>query len=60
MAPYLGIGASLAVTVLVSLAAGYWLDGKFGTRPYLFLAGGVFGVVAAFWQVYKLTMARRP
>ena len=60
MAPYLGIGASLAVTVLLSLGAGYWLDGKFGTRPYLFLAGGVFGVVAAFWQVYKLTMARRP
>ena len=60
MAPYLGIGASLAVTVLLSLGAGYWLDGKFGTRPWLFLAGGVFGVVAAFWQVYKLTMARRP
>jgi ATP synthase protein I len=59
-APYLGIGASLAVTVLLGLGAGYWLDGKLGTRPYLFLAGGVFGVVAAFWQVYKLVMVRKP
>jgi ATP synthase protein I len=59
-APYLGIGASLAVTVLLGLGAGYWLDGKLGTRPYLFLVGGLFGVVAAFWQVYKLVMVRKP
>ena len=59
-APYLGIGSSLAATVLLGLGAGYWLDGKLGTRPWLFLVGGVFGVVAAFWQVYKLTMVRKP
>jgi hypothetical protein len=39
---------------------GYWLDGKFGTRPILFLLGGVFGIVTAFWQVYRLLMDRKP
>ena len=50
----------MAATVLLGLGAGYWLDGKLGTRPYLFLFGGVFGIVAAFWQVYKLVMVRKP
>ena len=59
-APYLGIGSSLAASVLLGLGAGYWLDGKLGTRPYLFLAGGVVGILAAFWQFYKLVMVRKP
>lgn len=59
-APYLGIGSSSAATVLLGLAGGYWLDGRFGTRPLLFLLGGVFGILAAFWQVYKLVMGRKP
>jgi F0F1-type ATP synthase assembly protein I len=59
-APYLGIGSSSAASVALGLAAGYWLDGKLGTRPLLFLLGGVFGILAAFWQVYKLAMGRKP
>ena len=59
-APYLGIGSSLAATVLLGLGAGYWLDRRLGTEPYLFLAGGVLGIVVAFWQVYKLVMVRKP
>jgi F0F1-type ATP synthase assembly protein I len=60
-APYLGIGSSAAASVALGLAAGYWLDGKLGTRPLLFLLGGVFGILAAFWQVYKLGgMGRKP
>lgn len=58
-APYLGIGSSAAASVLLGVGAGYWLDGKLGTRPILFLLGGVFGILAAFWQVYKL-IGRKP
>jgi F0F1-type ATP synthase assembly protein I len=46
--------------VLLGLGAGYWLDGKLGTRPLLFLLGGVFGILAAFWQCYKLVMSKKP
>ena len=59
-APYLGIGTNLAVTVLVFLGAGYWVDGRLGTRPVFFLAGAVLGLVAAFWQFYKTVAGRKP
>jgi F0F1-type ATP synthase assembly protein I len=55
-APYLGIGSSLAFTVLLCLWLGHWLDKKFGTEPRYFLILGVVGVVAAFlhlWQMYR-------
>jgi F0F1-type ATP synthase assembly protein I len=55
-APYLGIGSSLAFTVLLCLGVGHWLDKKFGTEPRYFLVGAIVGGVAAvlhFWQMYK-------
>jgi ATP synthase protein I len=55
-APYLGIGTSLAVTVLLGTLGGYWLDGRFGTKPWLFLLGGVLGLGLALYQFFK-TMA---
>ena len=58
-APYLGIGSSLAFTVLLCLGVGHWLDKRFGTEPRYFLVGAVVGGVAAFlhfWKMYK-TMA---
>lgn len=59
-APYLGLGTSLALTVLLSLAAGYYLDQRFGTRPILFLVGAVLGVMAAGVQFVRTVTGRRP
>jgi F0F1-type ATP synthase assembly protein I len=53
VAPYLGMGMGLAVTVLAGLAGGYWLDGQFGTRPIFFLVGGFFGLGAALYHFWK-------
>jgi len=58
-APYLGLGTSLAATVLAGLGFGYWLDARFGTRPLLFLVGGVLGVLAALVQFYTTVTRRR-
>jgi F0F1-type ATP synthase assembly protein I len=52
-APYLSIGTALAVTVLVGLGGGYWLDGQFGTRPVFFLVGGILGLGAAMYHFMK-------
>ena len=55
-ASYLGIGSSLAFTVLLCLWAGHTLDKKFGTEPRYFLVGAVVGVAAAFlhfWKMYR-------
>ena len=55
----LGIGTSLAVTVLAGLGIGYWVDGRFGTKPFGFLVGGVFGMVAAAYHFYKLLAVKK-
>jgi len=33
--PYLGLGLQLAVTVIVMVFLGIWLDGKLNTSPWL-------------------------
>jgi ATP synthase protein I len=52
-APYLGIGTSFAASVLLGVGAGYWLDRRLGTSPWLLLLGAVFGLAAGFYQFYK-------
>ena len=50
---YLGIGTALAVTLLLSVGAGYWVDKRFGTAPVFVLAGAAFGMFAVFYHLYK-------
>lgn len=50
----------MTATVLLSLAAGYWADRWFGTKPILFLVGGFFGVLAACGHAYLLVTRRKP
>jgi len=57
-APLLGLGMTLAVTVLAALGAGYWLDGRLGTRPLFLLVGAFFGIVGAL--VYFLKTVAGP
>jgi len=52
-APYLGLGATLAVTVFAGLGGGYWLDGRLGTGPLFLILGGVFGVGAGLYHFFK-------
>ena len=52
-APYMGLGTTLAVTVLAGLGGGYWLDGRLGTRPGFLLLGGCLGLAAALIHFIK-------
>ena len=52
-APYLGLGTTLAGSVLLGLGAGYWLDSRLGTRPVFFLVGAVLGMLAAGLHFYR-------
>lgn len=55
-ARFAGIGVQFAATILVSLALGNWLDKKFGTGLFIYLA--VFlGAAAAFYSMYRQLMA---
>jgi len=59
-APYLGIGSSLAATVLVCLWIGHQADRKLGTAPWGFLVGAGVGMLSAglhFYQMYSRMMS---
>ena len=51
--PYLGLGTSLAATLLLGLGLGYWGDRQLGTKPWLFLLGGALGLGTALYQFFK-------
>ena len=55
-----GMGLQFAISVIVFLLAGQWLDGELGTAP-LFLMIFVFvGAGASFYSIYrKLTEQQR-
>jgi ATP synthase protein I len=42
------LGIELALSTVIGLVLGQWLDGKFGTEPWLTLAGLLLGVIAGF------------
>lgn len=50
------IGLELVLCIVVGLLGGRWLDGRFGTAPWLGVIGFGFGVAAgakAIWRGYK-------
>jgi ATP synthase protein I len=44
----ISIGIEFVVSVMLGLGAGYWLDKKLGTAPWLMLVGIGFGSAAGF------------
>jgi ATP synthase protein I len=54
--PLLGIGTTIAASLIVGLLAGRWIDGKLGTWPLFFLLGAGLALAASFYQLYALLM----
>ena len=52
IAQYSGLGVTLAVTILIFLWAGMWLDGKFGTGVLFTLILTFIGFSAGFYSFY--------
>jgi ATP synthase protein I len=46
------LGIELAVSTVLGLLAGRWLDQKLSTEPFLMLLGLILGVVAGFRSLY--------
>lgn len=51
--PYLGLGIELAVTLLVFIFIGQYLDKRWDTDPWLFLACAALGFIIAFYNFFK-------
>lgn len=47
------LGLEIALSVLVGLLGGQWLDGRLGTGPWLTLLGACFGVATGFRFLWR-------
>ncbi len=54
---YVGLGLQFAVSLLLFLFVGEWVDGRLGTAPVFLIAGVFVGAGAAFYRIYSRLMA---
>ena len=57
VAEFAGVGLQFALSILVFLYAGQWLDRKLGTAPWLLLVGVFVGGAGSFYSMYRKLMA---
>jgi len=55
----LGAGTELVVCVLGGLGAGYWLDGRLKTAPWLMLLGVFGGIALGLYELIRIGRGRR-
>jgi F0F1-type ATP synthase assembly protein I len=58
-AEFAGIGVQFALTILVFVFAGVWLDKRLGTSPWLLLLCVFAGAGGAFYSMYRMVTRRR-
>jgi ATP synthase protein I len=47
------VGISFVLAIVIGVAAGYYIDNHFGTKPWGFLIGFVFGLAAGMLNVVR-------
>jgi len=52
----IGVGWYVAISIILGVVVGMWLDKKFGTAPLLAIAGIILGSFMAFFGVYKMLL----
>jgi len=50
---YTGFGLAWALSVLIFLLGGYWLDQRLGTLPWLTIAGAFMGAAGGFISLVR-------
>jgi len=54
--PYIDASWQLAGAVGLGTLAGWWLDKKLGTGPWLLVAGALLGIGLGFYLFFKILM----
>lgn len=57
---YGAIGFQLAVSVVVGVMVGRWLDTRWETTPWLTIVGMLLGSGAGFWNLLRLLKWKDP
>ena len=50
------IGLLILISALIGLGSGHWLDGKFGTTPWLTFVLTLFGLAAGLYESVRLLL----
>ena len=53
---YAQISGMLVAPMLAFGGIGYWLDGRFGTKPWLLLTGLILGMIGGFVSFFRLVL----
>lgn len=56
---YVGLGFEIAVPPLIGVLGGRWLDGRFGTEPWLVIVGALLGIGAGFYNFFRAVLGLR-
>lgn len=56
VAPYMGLGFQLGVTIVVMFLVGDWIDGEYNTKPTWTLVLGSFGIFSGMYHFIKTVM----
>ena len=48
------VGLEMGFAVAIGFGSGWWLDDKFGTKPYLMIVMLMFGIIAGFRGIYRV------
>ncbi len=57
LANAVNLGTSVAMTFAVCLIGGQWLDRKFGTEPWLMIAGMILAILTSGKMMWERLMA---
>lgn len=50
------VGIQFPVAIAIGYFWGHWMDGALGTEPWLTIVFSLFGVVAGFVNLFRITM----
>ncbi len=54
-----GVGYEFVGAIFLFLLLGWWLDGRWGTSPWLLLTGLAFGFAVGLYRLIAVTTRRR-
>lgn len=52
----IGVGFYIGGSIVLGVVIGRWLDSKLNTEPILVIVGLVFGLLVAFYGVYRMLL----
>lgn len=57
--PYIDLGLRFALSLLIAVYAGYWVDSRLSTTPLFLVLGMLIGGLSGFLTIYRAAFPRK-